>query len=262
MKSELESLRRQLAELEESKRRGVVQRDAFDEAKRTLEGRIVAAVMADGSGDASVSRWPRWILLAGVLTTLGVATAGALWLGSTSRMESRSAMPAAMSDVQPAPRSAGNEAGGAHSASSEQLAAMLDKLAARLKQNPDDADGWAMLARSYAVTGQHADAVPAFKRAAALRKDDPVLLADYADALAMTQGRAFDGEPLALVQRALKLDPGNVKALSLAGSAAFDRKDYAGALKYWESAIRVAPADSPFVPLAQDGIAQVRARSR
>lgn len=114
-----------------------------------------------------------------------------------------------------------------------------------------------MLGRSYAVMGQHDKAVPAFKQAAALRPDDAVLLADYADALAVANGRNLEGEPNRLIEQALKVDPNNLKALSLAGTVAFYRKDYALALKHWEKMGTIDP-QSPFVQQIQGGIDEAR----
>jgi cytochrome c-type biogenesis protein CcmH len=108
------------------------------------------------------------------------------------------------------------------------------------------------------VLGQHDKAVPAFRKAAALRQDDAALLADFADALAMTLGRTLEGEPLKLVEQALKIEPGNLKALSLAGTAAFNRKDYAAAVRYWEKMREVAPEDNVFVRQIEGGIAEAR----
>ena len=139
----------------------------------------------------------------------------------------------------------------------EQIEAMTQKLADRLKQQPDDVKGWTMLGRSYAVMGRHADAVPAFKQALALKPDDPNLLADYADALAVVNGRKLEGEPSKLIARALEIDPNNLKALSLAGTAAFLRKDFAGALRHWEKLAQVAP-DSDFARQIQGGIDEAR----
>ena len=139
----------------------------------------------------------------------------------------------------------------------EQIESMTQKLADRLKQQPDDVKGWTMLGRSYAVMGRHADAVPAFKQALALTPDDPNLLADYADALAVVNGRKLDGEPSKLIARALEIDPNNLKALSLAGTAAFLRKDFAGALRHWEKLAQVAP-DSDFARQIQGGIDEAR----
>jgi cytochrome c-type biogenesis protein CcmH len=99
--------------------------------------------------------------------------------------------------------------------------------------------------------------VPAFKQAMALRPDDAVLIADYADALAVTNGRKLEGEPDQLIARALKIDPDNLKALSLAGTAAFDRKDYAGALLHWQKMTKLAP-DSQFSQQIQSGIDEAR----
>jgi cytochrome c-type biogenesis protein CcmH len=139
----------------------------------------------------------------------------------------------------------------------EQIEAMTQKLADRLKQQPDDPTGWAMLGRSYAVLGRHADALPAFKQALTLKPDDPNLMTDYADALAVVNGRNLEGEPSRLIARALEIDPNNLKALSLAGTAAYLRKDFAGALRHWDKLAQVAP-DSDFVRQIQRGIDDAR----
>ena len=71
------------------------------------------------------------------------------------------------------------------------------------------------------------------------------LYADYADAVAMAQGRKLEGEPEKLIARALEIDPRNVKALALAGTVAFERKDYKQAVVYWEKTKATVPPDSP-----------------
>ncbi|MCW5659843.1 MAG: tetratricopeptide repeat protein [Burkholderiaceae bacterium] len=139
----------------------------------------------------------------------------------------------------------------------EQIEAMTQRLADRLKQQPDDPTGWAMLGRSYAVLGRHADALPAFKQALTLKPDDANLLTDYADALAVVNGRNLEGEPSQLIARALEMDPNNLKALSLAGTAAYLRKDFAGALRHWDKLAQLAP-DSDFVRQIQRGIDEAR----
>ena len=82
-----------------------------------------------------------------------------------------------------------------------------------------------MLARTYYALNRHADAARAFDRAVALVPDNADLLADYADALGAAEG-GLKGKSLELIDRALKADPTHWKALALAGTAAFDRKDY------------------------------------
>lgn len=135
---------------------------------------------------------------------------------------------------------------------------MTEKLAARLKTQPADAEGWAMLARSQTVLGRQAEALAAYERAVALRADDAQLWADYADALALRQNRQLSGEPLKLVEKALQLDPRNVKALYLAGTEAFNRKDYAGAVRYWERVQAAGAPDNPQVRQVSEALAEAR----
>ncbi len=142
-----------------------------------------------------------------------------------------------------------------------QIAAMVGRLEERLKQQPDDAQGWSMLGRSYNVLGRYAEADAAFRKVIALRPTDAQAWADRADALAMANGRHLAGEPEQLIARALELDPKNVKALALGGTIAFDRGDYAIAARQWEAAIADAPPGSELARGLQGGIAEARARA-
>lgn len=136
---------------------------------------------------------------------------------------------------------------------------MLARLAARLEKTPDDARGWQLLARSYAVMERLPEAVAAYQRAVQLVKDDPDLYADFADTLAASRGRRIDDQALELVERALRIAPNHVKALALAGTAALDRKDFRGAIAHWERVLPLLPADSALAVSVAAGIAEARA---
>ncbi len=101
-----------------------------------------------------------------------------------------------------------------------------------------------MLGKSYSVIGRFGEAVKAYSKAAIRAPRDPQLLADLADALAMARGQSMTGEPEELVLRALQIDPKNLKALALAGTAAFERKDFRSAARYWERMLPLVEADS------------------
>jgi len=131
-----------------------------------------------------------------------------------------------------------------HTLRAKQIEAMVARLAARMRENPDDADGWKLLGRSYAVLGRYGEAVDAYAKAAQRAPRDPQLLADFADALAMARGARLAGEPEKLVLRALEIDPHNLKALALAGTAAFERKDYAIAARFWRRMLPIVPDGS------------------
>lgn len=145
--------------------------------------------------------------------------------------------------------------------SAEQIDALLARLAQRLKEKPDDADGWAMLGRSYSLLGRFDEAVPAFQRVIALRPQDAQGYADYADALGSAMGGKLDGEPEQLIAKALQIDPSNLKALALAGSIAFNRNDPAGAVKLWEQALRLSEPGGEMARQLQGVIDEARQRA-
>jgi len=143
-------------------------------------------------------------------------------------------------------------------ASRAQVEAMVERLAARLRENPDDAAGWKLLGRSYGVMGRYAEAADAYAKAAVRSPRDAQLLADLADVLAMARGQSLQGEPEQLALRALEIEPGNLKALALAGSAAFERKDFAGAAKHWESMLAFVEPNSEDARAIQQNVAEAR----
>jgi cytochrome c-type biogenesis protein CcmH len=242
---ETHKLRDQLRQLAKRHAEGGIDDKHYNRRKAGLERKLVDSMVHAPAQSSAPERPSRSLGLALSAFIVAVAAAGYAWVGT----------PQALTVV--AGRAA-EATGNQHALSNEQILAMVDKLAARLKAEPDNAEGWIVLARSYAVMGRHADALPAFRKALELRKDDPMLLADLADTLAVTQGRSLDGEPMRLVEQALKLDPDNVKALSLAGTFAFNNKDYATAIRHWERVLQVAPADSPLAQQMRGGIEEAR----
>jgi cytochrome c-type biogenesis protein CcmH len=145
-----------------------------------------------------------------------------------------------------------------HSVAPVQIQRMVDVLAERLKSEPNNAEGWMMLGRSYTVLGRYHDAVAAFRRSNVLAPGNPGLLADFADVLGMAQGQRLAGEPANLIQQALAADPQHVKALALAGSVAFEARDYITARGYWERLIAVVPQGSDIARSVQGSIAEAR----
>ena len=145
-----------------------------------------------------------------------------------------------------------------HPMANDQISAVVQRLADRLKQQPGDTQGWAMLARSYANLGRHGEALAAYAKALELRTDDAAVLADYADELALHQGRRVTGEPMTWVRRALALEPRQPKALLLAGTEAFERTDYAQAIRHWSQVVQGGPPGSDLVMQAQVGLDDAR----
>lgn len=246
MNPRISELRDQIRRLDEQVRSGALPEEQAREARSPLERELVDLVVAapEPTGPAPAPARPSPRLLATLAAfVLILAVAGYAWYGQ----------PAALSGAPPvAATDPGDQAA--------QIGAMVAKLEERLKTEPEDAEGWSMLGRSYSVLGRYAEAVDAFKKVAALRPDDAQALADQADATAMAAGRQLAGEPERLIERALKLDPQNLKALALAGTIAFDRGDFAGAVQRWEAAVAAAEPGSDLVRNLQAGIGEARAR--
>jgi cytochrome c-type biogenesis protein CcmH len=150
---------------------------------------------------------------------------------------------------------------GAGPRSQADIDANVQKLAERLKENPNDASGWAMLARSYISMGRYAEAAGAYAKATELNPGDADLLADYAFALAMANERKVDSNTLEIANRALKLDPENAKALQLIATAAFDSKDYKKAIETWEQLLKRVPADSEIAQALTERITEAKTLS-
>lgn len=142
-----------------------------------------------------------------------------------------------------------------------QIEAMVVGLAAKVKANPNDLEGLQMLGRSYMVLGRFQEAVAAYEALAAKRPSAEVY-ADWADALGSVDSRkGLAGEPEKLIAKALQLDANNVKALALAGTVAFDRKDYRSALVHWERMATQIDPQSEMGQSAQAMIQEARNRS-
>ena len=245
------ALRQKLQQLKALHDEGTLGAEAYTSAKAALERELLDQVMAQPAGTASASAAPTprpsKNLLGGLsVAVLALAVSGYLGFGSPGMP---SAGPPGSAPVAEAAQQDMTEA---------QFIAAVEQLATRLAQEPGNGEGWGLLARSYVRMGRHADAVPAFAKAVAIVGDDPSLLVDYADALAMKNERVLEGEPLALVERALKADPDNAKALALAGTAAFNRKDYKTAVAQWERLAKVSPPDSPFLAQLQGSVDEAR----
>jgi len=244
----LAAARARLLRLKAEHEAGKVDAQRYDDARRAIEREIGERLLA---GEDKAARPSRRLVALLSLAVLALAVVGYWQTGAPSLARSGA-------DVASAEAPAG-----AASAQSglQQIEAMVDQLAARLKQKPDDAQGWTMLARSYTVLGRFDEALPAYARASELQPNNPQLLADYADAVAATKGSANNPQSIALIERALKADPKHPKALALSGTVAYERGDYATAIAEWQKIADQLPPGSDLNERVQASIADARQRA-
>jgi len=242
-KANFEIYRDQLAELENDLESGVLGAEQFDQAKADLDRRVLeeAARPAEGvtlarSGRAAPIAVGVLIPVAAVLLYLQFGTLEGLQVTQ-------------------------HAAGDVSSMTAERFREMTEKLAARMREKPDDAEGWMMLGRAYRALERFDEAADALGKAVALNPGNADLLADLAETLALRNGRTLAGQPTKLLERALKLDPDNDKALALSGSAAFERKDYKAAIRHWEALLKRPKVSGELAQALSAGIAEARALS-
>ncbi len=137
---------------------------------------------------------------------------------------------------------------------------MVTEFAAKMEQDPTNFKGWVMLARSYRILGRNEEAAKAYERAGDFVGSDPQLLADYADTLASNANGNFAGKPLQLINQALKLDPNNLMALWLSGTASYTAGNYKAAVQTWEKLAKQLPPGSEEARSIGESIAEARSK--
>jgi cytochrome c-type biogenesis protein CcmH len=235
---DIPSIKDQLSQLKDLHDAGTLTTAVYDEARAKLERRILDWALRDlpqelnqekiptltisnnieGGESATASSRPSKgviVALSSAIFLAVLAIAGYLWLGRGASTEAPSAaggsvmsQPSAEATIPSKPP---------HTNNLDEISVMTDKLATRLKSKPDDAQGWAMLARSYGVLGNHPEALKAYEKALVLLPKDPVLLADYAEALALANKAGAPGGASITSSMTTKLGVANTSGKTLSG---------------------------------------------
>ena len=220
--------RQQLKELDADLEAGNLDRGQYQAARRDLERELLHDVDGQGAGPTGPGKRAPMTALLLALALPAFAT----WLYFT--IGDRAIIPrlelAAANRANPAAAGHG-AAGGADAASLEVL---VERLAAKMEQNPDQLEGWLMLGRTYVALDQPAKGAAALQRALALAPQDPEIMVSLAQALAAAAGGQLAGRPVELIVTALAVEPDHATGLWLHGLAAYQAKDFAPAVERWE----------------------------
>ena len=158
--------------------------------------------------------------------------------------------------ASPMAQTAGNHGNGGVGSIEDMITALKEKL----KNQPEDAEGWYMLARSYMSQKQYPEAVEAMEKVVALKNDNANILMQYADALAMTNNGKVSGKPEKIIHQALTLEPNHPEALWLAGIAAEEQNQHEKAIGHWEKALGQMQNDPESKQLLNEAIADARSK--
>ena len=225
---------------------GKIDAEQFERRQAELH----ASLLAEKPTASPSRRWPLLVVSAGVVA---LAIGAYVWkTGGTS------STPAALPSMPPAAQGAAVMTGTPQQTNGGDLKMLAVRLAEKLAKNPANGEGWALLAQTYVELRQYKEADQAFSKAASLGQADTRLLVEWVDARVTAQNHQWDKTAHDTLAKALAAEPKNLKALTLAGTEAADKKDYKGAIAQWKKVVAAAPADSPEAKLAQNNINEVQ----
>lgn len=241
----LDIFRDQVAEMDNDLSNGLLTPELYEQGKRELQARLLEEVKDPLGGGRTAPRSPHKVLALVLVLLLPLLTVGMYWkLGN----------PNAMLPQQP------QQNAQVSGPSQMDLNAAVKELENRVAKNPKDIDSLFMLGRAYASMERYPDAVKAYEQLTTMLPKEAQLWADYADVLAMQNGRELAGRPTELINKALKLDPKNPKALAMAGTAAMMAGAYPDAVRHWEALMKVLPPGSEEAQMVEKGIQEANKR--
>ncbi|MBU2570701.1 MAG: c-type cytochrome biogenesis protein CcmI [Gammaproteobacteria bacterium] len=230
--------KQRLLDLKEQRSSGTITADEYEDLYQELQSVLVDDLQTESASRQSESSG-RWLIVLALIVIPLVSVTLYRALGNADSL-----LPEADRTAQQI----------------DEINAMVSGLAQRLQSQPDDAEGWLMLGRSYKYMNRYAESAQAFSEAYRLLGDKADVLLQYADALAMTNDGRLSGKPTELVAKALELAPDDSTALWLSGMAKAEAGKYDEALRHWQKLAAQLPKGSEPHREVQGLIAQVMER--
>lgn len=137
----------------------------------------------------------------------------------------------------------------------EEMTAHLEQA---VKEQPDSAEAWYFLGRTYMNQERPADAAKAFARVVELAGRQPELLGQWAQAQYFAGDRQWSEQLQALTDEALQADPQELTSLGLLGIAAYEEGRYQDAVRFWEQLVAALPENDPSREAIRGGIERAR----
>jgi cytochrome c-type biogenesis protein CcmH len=230
--TDLAVYRDQLKELEADLERGLISPAEADAARNEIKRRILAAPQTAAPEQKNRRTRTTAIALAAIVLQLSL---GFYWLSGRPELPSR------FYDAKAEQDAAGNQM-------LAEIASMVDRLAERLKAQPNDAKGWRMLGWSYVQLGRVKEGIDALARAVTLDPKNAALRSQYGEALVQDADGAVTPDALAAFEEALKHDAKDPRARFYKGLHLVQSGKEKEAFDLWTQIIREAPKDAEWLP--------------
>ncbi len=207
-----------LAEIERETAAGLIPAEDADSVRNETAARLLGDTEGLGGDDRIEARSAGW---GAVVVAVFISAFAGVWYWQAGSWR-------ALHDLD-SPQAGSDEA-----SMSPQVQAMVSKLADRLKANPDDADGWAMLGRSYFVLHRYMQAADAYREANNRNGGKNAdTLAGEGEALSFANGTEVSPEAANLFDRALVVEPDMGPALWYGGLSDAQRGNFQRARERW-----------------------------
>ncbi|BAW80828.1 cytochrome C biogenesis protein CcmI [Candidatus Nitrosoglobus terrae] len=240
--AEIAIYRQRLQELKAELHHGILTEEQFSHAQHELEEAMAADLAIGSSTDLKIKRhWLTALILTILVPSLAFLT---YWqVGASGKVgEQLASKETSQQEI-------------------DRIGHAIKSLQAHLVEDPEDAQGWQLLGKTYLATNQVSEAAEALGHAYALDDQNPDIILDYAKALATSQERRLQGAPLKLIQRVLKIAPQHPEALWLAAVNALQSNQNEKAKTYLEQLALQLPPGSDEERMVRAHLAQLSSSS-
>jgi cytochrome c-type biogenesis protein CcmH len=230
-----------LAELSEQLQTGTLSQAQYDEQRAELELALSDDLSIENPIAANTQgRWMSFVLM-GLIPLLAVMLYAGL--GNFNAINPAPEMLASKKDPQ-----------------QDAIIQMVEGLAQKMQANPNNAEGWMMLGKSYKHLDQYDKAVNAYEHAYKLLGDKTDVMLEYAEALSFANDELVTGKSADLVFKVLAKEPNNPNALWLAGMAKAQAGEFMAAKKLWTQLADSLPKGSEALQETQDLLTKLDAK--
>lgn len=230
---DLEIYRDQLAEIERDLARGLIGEAEAKAARTEIGRRALAAGAIDEPSSQAAPRRPGWTL---AFVSAAIAPLIAILLYVQVGSPALPGQPLAARLKETASEGAKRDA------------ELIAQLEVRLRERPDDLQGWQLLARSYATLGRPEDAVAAWRHVLRIAPDRPEFAGALGEALVQASSGTVTPEALTLFESASMADSNDPRARFYIGLAQAQAGESRAALQTWTDLVAISPADAPWLP--------------
>jgi len=248
----LDIYKQHLRELDADLANAQVSQEEYNTSKQDLEKQLIMDIPQKAAESMKDNKPGRLGLTSVILAIPAAAIAMYVYLGSPDALNTAPVKQANTADAHSKVKKPEK--------SLPSVSEMIAKLEQKVKQEPENIEGWNLLSRSYMHTRQFKKAELALAQLSQLKTDDPTIWANYADIVAVNQKGSLEGKPFEYTKRALALQPKHPKALWLAGTYHFQQNNYNTAIRFWEILRSQLPPASKDTTMITNSINDARQR--